>query len=91
MSLPIIAVHWIEWIVEKQPQILRLRLLMNWPVEGIGIPLISQKARNEWGTELLGWTRPVHSSRNSLKQVKILLRDRPIAPSRISGLGVKPC
>ncbi len=28
-SLPIIAVRWIEWILEKQPQILRLWLRMT--------------------------------------------------------------
>ena len=36
MSLPIIAERWIEWILEKQPRILRLRLRMTllW-VEGM--------------------------------------------------------
>ena len=29
INLPIIAMHWIEWIDKKQPQILRQRLLMN--------------------------------------------------------------
>jgi hypothetical protein len=29
MSLPIIAAHWSEWILEKQPQILRLWLRMT--------------------------------------------------------------
>src|ERR1017187_8240096 len=67
---PIIAVRWIEWIHKKQPQILRLGLLMNEAFRGSRYPTLA--ARQGWGTQLLWRSGRVHSGRNSRRRVKML-------------------